>query len=93
MALDSDPIVVSKRPDDLPGVIMDIVAGVQFKLISLIFVVFLLITSDVFINRILTKFSGAVEYKYTTTYGTCIQGLFFVLFYVLIDVGIRQGII
>lgn len=93
MPTDSDPIAVSNRPDDFTALITDGISGIQYKLILFLFLIFLIITSDVFTNRVLTKFKGAVDYKYPTNYGTVLQGVFLVLFYIVIDVGIRHKII
>lgn len=93
MPLDSDPIIVGRRPDDFASVIFDLLSNIQYKLLGLMLLVFLIISSDVFINRALAKFSGAVDYKYPTTWGTTLQGLFLVIACIFIDAAIRQKII
>ena len=94
MPLDSDPIIVtSKRPDDFTTMAIDIIGGIQWKLLGFMLLIFMVISSDVFINRALAQFSGAVDYKCSTSYGTFLQGLFLVLSCILIDAAIRQKII
>lgn len=93
MVLDSDPIVTSCGPDDFASLITDGLGGIQYKLVLFLFLIFLIITSDVFTNRVLTSFKGAVDYKSPTNYGAFLQGIFLVLFYIIINVGIQHGII
>jgi len=94
MGLDSDPIVISGvQPDDLASIIVDIAGNIQYKLFGLMLVVYLIINSDVFTNRVLDNFKGAVNLKCPTSWGTVLQGVFLVLACVIIDAIIRQKII
>lgn len=94
MPVDSDPIMVSGRcPDDFTSIVLDIVSNVQFKLLGMMLVIFIIISSDVFINRALSKFAGAVDHKYPTSWGTFLQGLFLVMACIIMDAAIRQKII
>jgi hypothetical protein len=94
MPADSEPIRSNRRsPDDLTAVIVDIISHVQFKFMGLMLLMFILFSSDVFINRALAKFSGAVDYKCPTSWGVCIQGMLLVLSMIIIDCLIRQNII
>ena len=56
-------------------------------------VIFLLISSDVFINRVLSQFQGAVDYKNPTSWGVFLQGLFLAIICIFMDAIIRQKII
>ncbi len=94
MPYDSDPITVrGKCPDDLTSVIFDILSSVQYKLLGLMLVIFLILSSDVFINRILSQFNGAVNHKCATSWGTYLQGLFLVLGCITVDIAVKQKII
>ena len=94
MAIDSDPIVSSgNHPDDFTSILLDIASSLQYKLFALMLIIFMLISSDVFINPALAKFDGAVNYKCPTSWGTFLQGLFLVLSCIIIDAAIRQKII
>lgn len=94
MPLDSDPILLGRRaPDDMTAVFVDIASHLQFKFLGLLLIVFIITSSDVFINRALSKFKGAVDYKCPTSWGVCIQGMFLVIAMIIIDVLIRQKII
>ena len=94
MSSDSDPIVVTKnKPIDLTSVMLDVASHIQFKFLGMMLIVFLFINSDVFINRALAAFTGAVDYKCPTSYGVILQGLFLVLAMIIMDVFIKQDII
>ena len=91
--LDADPIQVNNKPDSFTGIITDGLAGIQWKLLLFVFLIFLFVSSDVFTNRVLTKFKGAVDSKYPTSYGVIIQDLFLIFFFILFDMGISQKVI
>lgn len=57
----------------------------NWKMYGLLFIIFILITSDIFIDRILSRFKGAVSGTEATSYGTIIQGIMLVLFYMIIE--------
>jgi len=94
MPSDSDPIKINtNRPDDFTTIILDVFSGVQYKLLGIMLLVFLILSSDVFINRVLSKFNNAVDYKCPTSWGTFLQGMFLVLSCIIIDTAIKQKII
>ncbi len=91
---DSDPITLSRqRPDDLTSVILDVASHIQYKFLVMLLIVFIMLSTDTFINRALSKFRGAVDYKCPTSWGTFLQGLFLVLIMMVVDTLIRQKII
>lgn len=90
---DSDPIKTGIVPDDLISVTVDMLSNIQFKLIGFIFIIFIFLSSDVFINRILSRINGAVYYKSSTSYGVILQGLVLVVLVILIDILITQKIL
>jgi hypothetical protein len=94
MPLDSDPIITSSRtPDDITSILIDIVSHIQFKFLGLMLLIFVIISSDVFINRALARFKGAVDYKCPTSWGVFLQGLFLTMSMIGVDALIRQKII
>jgi hypothetical protein len=91
---DSTPISEYKRPSaDFVSILADGTANVQYKLFALMFITFLGISSVPFINRVLVKFTDAVDNKSPTSWGTVLQGLFLVIACLIFDVLIRAGII
>jgi len=93
-SMDSAPITRPKkdRPDDLGGIVKDMACSLNYKLIFLLFLFFLAVTSDVFM-QFLDKFDNAVDYNSPTNYGVMLQGTFLILFYVVADVLIKQEVI
>jgi len=88
--MDSEPL---NAPDDAPGIFADMITRVRFKYYLLLFLAFIIVSSDVFIDRVLTKFTGATDYKCANTKGTVIQAGFLVLLCVVLDVFAGQKII
>lgn len=66
---------------------------IKIKNSVLLFLVFILLSTDVFIDQILTKFEGAVEGNSTTTTGVIIQAIFLVIGYILIETITTSSII
>jgi hypothetical protein len=88
---DSEPLDTGK--DNFLTMIMDIIGGVQYKFLGALFLVFLFVTSDIFVLGALERISGAVEYKNPTPYGAVLQGVVLVLIMLVVDPLIRQKII
>lgn len=57
----------------------------RFKPYIFLFFLFLILTCDMFIDKGLSSFSGAVSGEDVTTYGTVLQGTFLVIFFIIID--------
>ncbi len=91
---DSEPIVVKgNSPDDFIGIMMDAFGAVQYKLIIMLSLCFIIMNSDVFINRVLAHIDQAVEQKKVTSYGVVIQMLFMVMAFIILDILIHQNIV
>lgn len=104
---DSEPIFLhtnkrakSKRaatrtgaPDDITAMFADFIAGIPVKFALIMYIIYLVINSDVFVNRVLTAFAGATQYGYASTWGVMIQGMFMVIAMILVDGLMRQGLI
>lgn len=74
------------RMDSINEMLADITKQIDVRMMLLRFVVFILICSDVFVNRVLARFNGAVEMRNPTNYGIVLQGIALVLVYLLIDI-------
>ena len=53
------------------------------KVLIAIFLIFVVITSKVFVNNVLSGFRGAVECRTPTSYGVVLGGIFMVIFYII----------
>ena len=87
---DSNNTKSSKKNDDLASAFVGFFTTINYKILFFIFVIFLFISSDVFIDKALSRIDGAVEYKTPTTKGTFIQGFFLVFLYMIIDITIKM---
>ena len=95
--MDSETITVaaSKRPSDMNPIIGDILGSIPVKLLFFVYIIYILISTDVFNQRILLKFDGAVDEgtNLPTTWGHTIAGLFLVFLTASVDALIKAGII
>ena len=100
---DSESIVVPKetadskgtknkeRPDDLTSLFTDVFKFSNIKIALFIFFLFIILSSDIFIDKMLSKVTGAVDGRCPTGKGTIIQGLLLVLCYIIFDMLVRGG--
>jgi hypothetical protein len=94
MPIDSDPIISQRNPpESLAAIMIDIAGNVQYKLFTFIFLVFLVINTVVFIVRVLSKMSGAVNVKQPTSWGVFLQAMILVMLCMGMDALIHQKII
>lgn len=63
------------------------------KSLFIMFALFLFVVSDIFTNSVISGFSGAVKGRTATTFGTVLQGIFLVLFYIVANHLISIGVI
>ncbi len=94
--MDSDKIIPTNyKPGDLNGIFVDVLHKTNFKQIFWLFLIFILISSDIFISRIIGKMDGLNPmHPYTTNgRGTVIQGIFLVLFYIMTDIMIKTDVL
>jgi hypothetical protein len=94
MPSDSDIIISTKdRPESFLTVIGNALSDIPYRFFVLMFLTFLLLSSDTFINRILSNIDNAVDMKSPTSYGTVIQGLLLVFMCMIYDCLIKQQVI
>jgi|SRR5579883_3683017 len=92
--MDDGDIGKKKKPDDLASAFMGFFTTINYKMLLFLFIIFIFITSDIFVDKILSRINGTVEHtNITTNKGTFIQGLFLVLFYIIMDMLIKLGVI
>ena len=104
---DSAPLVISDDIDDkdeykstakksptLLSMAVDSLCNIRYKSFIFLFILFILITSDVFVSMLLKKMGGAVDDRgYATPYGTVIQGIVLVLGYMFLNFFIDKELI
>lgn len=99
---DSIPLVLNPEKSgadsqDKPPLLMMVVnafCNIRYKSLLFLFILFILITSDVFINILLKKINGTIDDRgIPTPYGTMIQGFVLVLCYMLLNFFIEKELI
>ena len=65
----------------------------NIKVCVLLFILFIILSTDVFTDQILSKFNGATSMGVSTSTGVIIQGIFLVIGYILIDLLCRSEIL
>jgi hypothetical protein len=71
----------------------NLIGNINYKVSFMLFVVSMLIFSDMFIDNVLNKFSDSVQGECTTTKGTVIQLLFMVVAYIILDLVVKYEIL
>ena len=96
MSSDAEVITVSEKntPSTLDAVAGEAMKIISFKLLFFLFIIYILLSSDVFNEIILSNIDGAMGFGgKATTYGTIITGILLVLFVSISDVLIKKSIL
>lgn len=83
----------NKTPGDFPSLFADLFLKINWKMAFFLFIIFIVLTSDVFIDKCLRKIPGSVTNMTSTNKGSIIQGVFLVLFFIIMDGIISSGVI
>jgi len=73
-------------PDDLSSLVSDLCHNIPVKMSILLFLVIMIVNSDVFIENILIFIPGSSVAGQPTSFGTILQALIIVLTFILISV-------
>lgn len=72
--------------DDLPSMFMLLLSNINIKIAVFIYLIGILLLSDVFVKNVLSQFPDAVgTMGIPTTKGTLLQLLFLVILYLIVD--------
>ena len=93
MTFDSEPIKITKTPDAIGSVFIDILTCINYKTLLFIMFMFVILNSDVFISRILTNINGAVDGKIATNMGVIIQSILLGASYIIMDGLVRNDVV
>jgi hypothetical protein len=84
---DSEDITVrSDAPDDLGGMFVHIAGLIPWKVIIFVFLGFIVLNTSIFIEKVLSHWSGTVEGRCPTEKGLLIQGLLLTLGVVVVSI-------
>lgn len=83
-----------KRPDSFISIIADLFTNVNYKLIIVLFLTYVFLMSDLFLDKVLSKVDDAVTNRvHLTPKGTFINGIILILMYMTADMLIRNKIV
>ncbi len=80
---DCDPI---DTPDELAEMLVQPFDAVNFKASFLLFFIFLFVSSNIFIDQILSRFNNVVEGGQITIKGIIIQGVILVIIFIILQI-------
>ncbi len=81
------------KKTDLMKMTGNLLSNINYKVAFLLFVISMIIFSDVFIEGVLSGIDGTVEGDCTTTKGTMLQLMFMVIIYILLDLIVQYDIL
>jgi hypothetical protein len=82
-----------QSPGDFPSLFADLFMKIPWKLAFFLFILFIILTSDVFIDKCLRKVPGSVSNMTSTNKGTIVQAIVLVLFFIILNGVISAGLI
>lgn len=89
-----DPIVVSKRNHgDLFRMLIDAIGSVQYKLAGMMFAFFIVLSTDMFLQRVLVHIPDAMSGGQPTSWGVTVQGMFLALAMIIFDALIKLEVL
>jgi hypothetical protein len=84
----------SRRPDSFIKILADFMGNLNYKLIIILFLSYVFLMSDLFLDKILQKVPDATTHRtQLTPKGTLINGLLLILLYMTADLLIKSKII
>ena len=81
------------KKTDFMAVGGNLISNINYKVAFLLFIVSMVIFSDVFIENVISKFDGAVAGECTSTKGTMVQLTCVVIAYILLDLVVKYEFI
>lgn len=91
---DSVSVDSCKSGDSFGPMIVSGLMEVPWKMMAILAVLYILLNSDVCIERVISKMEGAVEFgAQPSTYGVVIMALIFVMFYAVFDIMVRKNVL
>jgi hypothetical protein len=80
------------KQTDLMKLSGSVLSNINYKVAFMLFVISILLFSDIFIDAVIRPIDGAIEGECTTTKGTIIQLIFLVIAYIILDLVVKYDI-
>lgn len=93
---DSDKITVAKQyaPSDLGELTRHMVGELPLKMAGILYILYVLLNSDVFIHRVLERVPGAVrDVDVPTTKGTLLTGMVLCIFFIIFQLLVTKQVV
>ncbi len=90
--IEETPKKKSKKTD-LMKMSGNLLSAINYKVAFLLFVISMIIFSDVFINTVLSEFKDTIEGECTTTKGTMLQLMFMIIVYIVLDLVVKYDVL
>ena len=81
------------KKSDFMKITGNLLSTINYKVAFLLFIIGIIIFSDVFIETVLSGFGGSVNGDCTTTKGTMLQLLFMVIGYIILDLIVQYEVL
>jgi len=84
----------NRKPDSFISIIADFLGNLNIKLIIVLFLSYIFIMSDLFLDKVLSKVDNCTKHRdQLTPKGTFINGLLLVMLYMSADLLIKSGVV
>ena len=83
----------AEKPDSIFDVISAVVKKIPFKIAIFVFLLFIFVSSDIFIDWGLSYIPGSIEHRLPNTKGKLIQGLFLTLGFIVFSILVNSEVI
>lgn len=75
----------NREPSSFQSIFADVMTSLNWKVAIILFLIFIVLSSDLMMNKIFYNIPGAVKNSALTNRGVVIQGVLLVVFYMIID--------
>lgn len=83
----------TRKTDDLSSAFVGLFSTLNLKMMLFLFLIYIFVSSDIFIEKILGRIDGATNLRESTIKGTFIQGFVVVFLYMILDLVTKVGVI
>jgi len=84
----------NRKPDSFIAIIADFLGNLNIKLIIVLFLSYIFLMSDLFLDKVLSKVDNCTKHRdQLTPKGTFINGLLLVMLYMSADLLIKSGVV
>jgi len=84
----------NRKPDSFISIVADFASNLNYKLLIILFLSYIFLMSDLFLDKVLSKITDATKHRdQLTPKGTLINGLLLIMLYMTADLLISSGVV